>query len=65
MIAKSMKSTDFANFMVFTDFDMDFCRFQCGFCGFQCSFAEFNADFVDFTDFGLKLVKLTISFIPQ
>ena len=31
---------------------------------FDVDFVDFNADFADFTDFGLKLVKLTISFHP-
>ena len=59
MIAKSVKSADFdvdfADFMVFVDFYVVF-------ADFDVDFVDFAADFVDFTDFGLKLVKLTISF---
>ena len=52
MIAKSMKSTDFN--VDFVDFNADFVNLN----------ADFNVDFnayfdADFTDFGLKLVKLT------
>ena len=53
MIAKSVKSTDFADFTGFGDFNVDFVDFN----------ADFDVDFSDFdADFALKLVKLTISF---
>ena len=44
------------------DFDADFADFDVVFVDFDVDFVIFNADFVDFTDFSLKLVKLTISF---
>ena len=64
MIAKSVnprilaKSVDFADFTVFADFDVVFADFDAVFADFDADFV----DFADFTDFGLKLVKLTISF---
>ena len=43
------------NFADFMDFDVDF-------ADFDAVFLDFDGDFADFTGFGLKLVKLTISF---
>ena len=48
------------------DFDTDFADFDADFdeesVDFDTDFVDFDADFVYFTDFDLKLVKLTISF---
>ena len=60
MIAKSVESTDFdAVFADFTDFDVVFVDFDVVFVDFDVAFVDFDADF------GLKLVKMTIVFIPQ
>ena len=57
-----MKSVDFADFTDSVDFKAYFAVFDVDFVDFDVDFVNFDVNFADFTDFGLKLVKLTISF---
>ena len=54
---------DFADFnMVFADLDLDSADFDADSVDFNVDLVGFDAGSADFTDFGLELVKLTISF---